>query len=76
MLHVFVLGVLVVRVQTSSFPKLSNSIRWLAWLIELYMSNVCLGDRNGLALLINLSLELNFFMHSVQNMIRPCQRGV
>ena len=31
--------------------------------IELYKSNVWFGDRCGLALLINSSLELNFFMH-------------
>ena len=63
MLHVFAQGVLVIRVQTSSCPKLSNSIRWLAWLLNYTRATCGFGDRYGLALLINSSLELNSFMH-------------
>ena len=33
-LQVFALGVHVVTVQTSSCPKLSNNIQWLAWLLN------------------------------------------
>jgi len=44
-------------------PQIEQHYSMVGLAIELYKSNMWLGDRYGLALLINSSLELNFFMH-------------
>ena len=44
-------------------PQTEQQYSMVGLAIELYKSNMWFGDRYGLALLINSSLELNFFMH-------------
>ena len=44
-------------------PQTQQQYSMVGLAIESYKSNVWFGDRYGLALLINPSLELNFFMH-------------